>query len=229
MAFIGSASAINVAEIGIGDGYGYVTMPITVTNGTNVGSIQLNMTFDPDIVTIVGVAKGDMDSMLSNSEHIGEGYIKVIAYQASNPGLNGTFAVAQVTFQSVASSGTCPLNITVKTFKDSTPQGNVMAYTISNGTYTATSGGHSGSGGGGGGTYPPEPTPTNGGSNATPTQTDVPTPTPTLGPTPSPTKNLPDDDGDDATLLSLEKVLTAIGLLIAAAIAIVVKLRKKNE
>lgn len=219
MLFAGVASAADAsAIIGIGSGAGTVTIPITVTNGTNVGSIHVNMTFDPAIVTVTGVTDSDMDSMFPNLEDVGDGYIQLLAYQASNPGLNGDFVVAQVSFKSVSSSGSCPLEINVITFKDSTPTGNVMAYTVSNGTYTATSGSN--------GTYPPTPTPTDG-SNVTPTVT--PTATPTISPTPSPTKTLPNGDDVDEDLTALGKIVMAIVALIAAAIAIILKIRKRKQ
>lgn len=199
MLFAGFASAADTsAIIGIGSGSGSVTIPITVTNGTNVGSIHVNMTFDPEIVTVTGVTKGydidnDMESMLPNLEDVGDGYVQIIAYQVSNPGLSGDFNVANVSFESVSSSGSCSLEIDVITFKDCTPYGKVMAYSVSNGTYTAES---DGNGGGGDGTYPPTPTPTVD-QNETPIVT--PTVTPTTSPSPSPTKTLPDNDPiDDA-------------------------------
>jgi hypothetical protein len=212
MLFAGFASAES-AIVGIGSGYGSVTIPISVTNGTNVGSIHVNLIFNPEIVTVTSVTNGNMDSMMPNLEHTKDGHVQIIAYQASNPGLNGNFNVAQVTFKSIDSSGSCPLGITVITFKDSTPTGNVMAYTVSNGTYTATS---SGGGGGGDGTYPPDPTPT-----ITPTTipTTTPTITPTTSPTPSPTKTLPHDDDEDMTALG-RIVMAIIALLIAAGVII---------
>lgn len=179
-------SADNTAEIGIGSGYGQVTIPIAVIDGSNVGSIDVTLSFDPTIATITDITNGDMDSMFSNVENIDDGYIRIGAYQTNNPGLDGTFIIADISFISVASSGSCPLGITVTTFKDSTPAGNPMLYSIVNGTYTATS-----SGGGRDGTYPPpSPTPT---VIPTVTPTVTPTETPTTTPTPSPTKTLPDN------------------------------------
>ena len=146
MMFVGFASANGEtsAIIGIGSGSGTVTMPISITNGANVGSVDVIMTFDPEIVTVTGVTNGNMDSMMPNLEKVGNGNIHIVAYQAGSPGLNGNFDVAQVTFKPVSSSGSCPLEMTIITFKDRTPTGNVMAYTVSNGTYTATSGGSNG-------------------------------------------------------------------------------------
>ena len=223
--FAGFASA-DGAVIGIGDGSGYTTVPITVTNGANVGSIHVNMTFDPSIVGVVSVSKGEMDSVMPNLEHVGDGYVQIIGYQTSSPGLDGDFIVGNVVFKSVSASGSCAVNLSIITFKDSTPTGNVMAYNVSNGVYTATvNGGHGG--GGGDGTYPPEPTPTYIYGN--PIDTPTPVVTPTISPSPSPTKVLPGGDGDDyeeKDLISLGKIFMAIVVLLIAATAIVVKMKK---
>ena len=202
---IGIGDGSNCAVIGIEDGSGYTTIPITVSNGTDVGSCDVNIAFDPSIVTTVKVDNGDMDNMFSNTEHVEDGWIRIGAYQGTNPGIMGDFILANVTFSSVATSGNCPLVISVTTFKDGSPAGRPMCYTVSNGTYTATADG----GNGGDGTYPPTPTPTDDG-NVTPTQTPVITPTQT--PVITPTKILPHDD-------PITEGINQIGVIIGAAIA----------
>lgn len=227
MLFVGFASANGIgngetsAIIGIGSGSGATTMPITVTNGTNVGSVDVTLSFDPAIVTVTGVTDGKMDSMFANLEAVGDGYIRIGAYQTNQPGLNDAFNVVQVTFKSVSNSGSCPLEITVTTFKDATPAGMAMAYTVSNGTYTATSDGN----GGGNGTYPPTPTPT---EVPTITPTETPIETPTICPTPSPTKIPPNGDDLDEDMAALGKIVMAIIALLIAAAVIIVKRRSKK-
>ena len=205
MVFTVNASA-ECATIGIGDGSGYVTIPITVSGAADVGSCDVNLTYDSSIVTVTSIGDGDMDNTFTNIEHADEGWVRVGAYQANTPGIVGDFILANVTFSSVATSGTCPLTITVVTFKDATPAGKPMCYNVSNGTYTAT---EDGGNNGNGGTYPPEPTPTNGG-NVTPTVTPV--ITPTTAPTASPTKILPHDDP------VIIEGIAQVGVIIAAAI-----------
>ena len=204
MVFTVNASA-DYATIGIGDGSGYTTISITVVNGTNVGSCAVNLTYDPDVVTVASIGDGDMDNTFTNIEHADEGWVRVGAYQANTPGIIGEFTLANVTFSSVAKSGSCPLVISVATFKDATPAGKPMCYNVSNGTYTATSDGGNG-GNGGNGTYPPTPTPTENGANVTPTTT------PTIEPTASPTKILPHDDP------VIIEGIAQVGVIIAAAI-----------
>lgn len=222
--FAGVVSANGIGDvpsstvIGIGSGSGTVTIPIMVTNGTNVGSVDVTLTFDPAI-TSVTVTDGEMDSMFYN---IGVDQVRIGAYQTNNPGIDGAFTIANITFKSVSSSGSCPLGIAVTTFKDATPVGLAMAYTVSNGTYTATDNGN----GNGNGIYPPTPTPTEG-SNVTPTVT--PTETPTIAPTPSPTKIPPNGDDIDEDFAALGKIVVAIIALLIAAAAIILRIRSKKQ
>lgn len=133
----GIVSSDDSTIIGIGSGSGTTTLPITVTNGSNVGSVEVTLEFDPAVVKVTDMAGGDMEAVFWN---IGDDQGRIGAYQTNNPGLNDTFTIAQITFKSVSSSGSCPLGILVTTFKDATPAGMTMAYTVSNGTYTATKG-----------------------------------------------------------------------------------------
>lgn len=141
------------AVIGIGDGSGTVTIPITVTNAENVGSMDLMLKYDPTIVNVTSVANGDMDNTITNLENTANGWIHIVAYQAGSDVLSGTFILANIDFEAVGSSGSCPLEISVTTFKDATPAGNVMPYTVSNGTYTIS---YTSSSSSRSGTYPPE-------------------------------------------------------------------------
>ena len=201
--FAANASA-ECATIGIGNGSGYVTIPVTVSGGTDVGSCDVNLTYDSSIVTVASISNGEMDNTFWNIENAGDGWVRIGAYQANTPGI-GEFILANVTFSSVATSGSCPLMMSVTTFKDATPAGRPMCYIVGNGTYTATTDGGNG-GNGGNGTYPPTPTPTENGANVTPTIT------PTIEPTASPTKILPHDDP------VIIEGIAEVGIIIAAAI-----------
>ena len=204
------------AIIGIGEGSGTVTLPITVTDGSNVGSADITISFDPAIVTVTGVTKGDMDSMVANTEFVGDGWVRIGTFQMGTPGLDGDFNVADVTFKSVSSSGSCPLAISVETFKDATSQGNPMSHETSDGIYTATSNGGNGGNGGDNGDGNGDD------GNVTPTVT--PTTTPTTSPTASPTANLPGNGTDDGS--SIVWVLIIIGIII---VVIIIYYMTKND
>jgi flagellar hook assembly protein FlgD len=128
---------MSVATISIGDGCGIVTIPIEIENGADVGACDIILSYDPAIVNVTGVTGGDMDVTVANLEHAGDGWVRIGTYQTDNPGLSGQITFANVTFEPVGSSGNCSLNLSVRTFKDVTPDGNPMPYVVSNGTYMA--------------------------------------------------------------------------------------------
>ena len=216
---IGNGSDIERALIGIGDGSGYVTLPITVDGATGVGSVDITLYFDPTIVTVASVSDGEMDSMFANLENVEEGYARIGAYQTDGGGLDD-FVVVNVVLEPISYYESCELGITVTTFKDATPAGISMAYTVSNGTYTAKrdSGGNGDNGG-----YIDD----NGDdANVTPTIAPTVTPTEEDKPVPSPTKTLPDDDSCD-TEPRMIWIYIAIGVVLLAIV--VWLLSKRNE
>jgi len=115
---------------------GRITVPITIENVSNVGSCQLTLDYDPDVVIALD-ASSDFDSLFANFEDAASGSVSIIAYQTSNPGLNGDVVVANVTFIAVGNSGSStPLDLEVTTLTDATPDCNPIPYTIRNGSFT---------------------------------------------------------------------------------------------
>ena len=128
---------ISTAIISIGNASATVTIPITIENGTNVGAVDITITYNASVVNVTGVTGGDMDVTIANLEHMHEGFVRIGAFQTSNLGLDGNITFANVTFEPVGSvGGTCSLNLSVMTFKDATPQCNKIPYIVQNGTYT---------------------------------------------------------------------------------------------
>ena len=128
----------SVAIISIGNASGTMTIPITIEDGVNVGACDITLTYDPSVVNVTNVSGGDLDATVANLEHTDEGWVRIGAFQTDNSGLSGAITFANVALEAVGSpDGTCFLNLSVTTFKDETPMGNPMPYTIKNGTYTA--------------------------------------------------------------------------------------------
>jgi len=125
-----------VATISIGNGSGIVTIPIAIEDGVNVGACDITLTFNASVVNVTDVTGGDMDVTMANLEHVHEGFVRIGTFQTDNPGLSGNIAFANVTFEPIGAIGdTCSLNLSVTTFKDATPAGNVIPYNVRNGTY----------------------------------------------------------------------------------------------
>jgi hypothetical protein len=117
---------------------GMITVPITIENVSNVGSCQLTLSYDPDVVIVSSASKSDFDSMFANLEDAAYGSVSILAYQTSNPGLDGAVIVAEVTFMTVGNSGSStPLDLEVTTLTDATPDCNPIPYTSRrNGSFT---------------------------------------------------------------------------------------------
>lgn len=124
----------DVATISIGDGTNDVTIPIMV-NATNLGSCDINMTYDETVVEVVSVTDGNMDNYAVNIEHTADGWLRIGAFQSDNSGMTGVFTLASIVLTPVSVNSQCPLVIAVNTLKDATTDTTEMAYTISNGMY----------------------------------------------------------------------------------------------
>ncbi len=111
-----------------------ITVPIRVEGGVDIGSLGLNITFDPTLLSVKSTQDGAFDSTTINPE-ADIGVVKVIAYQAANPGLNGNFAVAEIVFEALG-VGESPIDLEIVTLTDSSPQVNHLTHSICNGTVT---------------------------------------------------------------------------------------------
>ena len=91
---------------------GMITVPITIENVSNMGSCQLTLSYDPDVVIVSNASQSDFDSLFTNLEDAASGSVSILAYQTSNPGLDGDVIVVEVTFMTVGNGGSStPLNV----------------------------------------------------------------------------------------------------------------------
>ena len=94
-----------------------VTLPINITNITNVGAITIWLCYNPTIVTIPagGIANGNMGALTSSIDNT-KGEAKMTWF--STTGKTGDFVFAYVTLKAGSVSGSPPLDIQVKTLVD---------------------------------------------------------------------------------------------------------------
>jgi parallel beta-helix repeat protein len=123
------------AIISIGNVSGNKTVSITIENAANIGAVDINITYNASVCIITDVTNGTFDWTFANLEHNETGCVRIVALQTGNPGLDGSIILANVTFRSNSTNGTSPLNLSVTTFKDATPQCNKIPYIVQNGTY----------------------------------------------------------------------------------------------
>jgi len=117
----------------IGEAFDDDTIPLIVERSENAGSIDLILSYNASIVEVTDVTGIDM-TVIANLEHADEGWVRIGAYLVD--GITGTFTLADITFTPIGGCS-CPLEITVTTYKDATPTGNSMDYDVRNGTYCA--------------------------------------------------------------------------------------------
>lgn len=125
------------STISIGTVIGNKTAPIRIDNASDIGSADINITYNSSVCVITAVTNGSFDITSANLEENETGWVRISAFQAENPGLNGSIILANLTFRSNGTSDTSPLtstlNLTVNTLTDATC--NDISYIVVNGTY----------------------------------------------------------------------------------------------
>lgn len=106
-------------------------VPIHVSDVKNgIGSATIKLSYNPDIIQIENVSKGDLLYVVSNINNT-IGKTVIVAYTA--PAINtSVVTIANVKMKSSVQTGTSPLKIDVETLSDSA--GNPIAYTVGIGT-----------------------------------------------------------------------------------------------
>ena len=115
---------------------GSITAPIMVNHVTNLGSGTIDVTYNPEIVHVADVASGTGNSLMVQSRNINNtiGLVRIVALDANAPH-SGNVIFANVTYKAVASTGSTPLNITVRNLEDYYNYTQIP-HTITNGTFT---------------------------------------------------------------------------------------------
>jgi len=127
----GCRIAVDEYEVKVAD---TIPIPIRIEGGVDIGSLDLNITFDPTLLSVKSMRNGAFDSTTINPE-ADSGVVKVIAYQSINPGLNGNFTAAEIVFEALR-VGESPIDLEIVTLTDSSPQVKHLAPAICNGTVT---------------------------------------------------------------------------------------------
>lgn len=112
-----------------------ITVPLMIYNVTNLGGGEVSVTYDPLIVHVTSVTKGDMNLGAYNINNA-SGWVYINTLSAS--GQSGDVAFAYIHLVAVGNvADVSPLNITVYDLFDTTYKD--IQHTIINGTFTITS------------------------------------------------------------------------------------------
>jgi adhesin/invasin len=142
-----ASPALTQTNVSIDDAIVYVDEVVTrsiminnVTDPAGVGTADIKLSFDSNVVHVTAFTAGDFDSIVPNLEHNESGadsYVTFMAYQVYNSGLTGDVLVATVTLKAVGTAGLdSPLNITITMLANKTAlQGNVIPADDVDGTF----------------------------------------------------------------------------------------------
>jgi hypothetical protein len=110
-----------------------VTLAINITDITDVGAINIWLSYDSSIVTIPGggIAAGDMGALAASSIDNTSGIAKMVWFNAE--GKTGDFVFANVTLKAGATTGSCPLDIQVQELTDTSYE--LIPYTEDDGVF----------------------------------------------------------------------------------------------
>jgi hypothetical protein len=159
--------------------------PIILEDAVDIGAVDITLTYDESLFVITDVADGDFDVTESNLEHnYDDGWVRIVAFQIANPGLNGRVALCSITLAGDLTD-LSSLSMDVNTLSDATPQCSPIDSTVDGFTITASSSSTSiGSRRGGGSTSYTTPTPAPPPAIASATGTPVEEGTAEVAPTP---------------------------------------------
>jgi PKD repeat protein len=130
------SATVHIDDAHASPGESTVSM-ITIHNATNLGSIDLELTYNHSVVVVTNASAGDFDETVTNLEENATGFVKIVAFQAENPGLNGTVVLAELELTAIGGANVCsPLNLSVKKMTDATPECADLPCTVRNGTFS---------------------------------------------------------------------------------------------
>lgn len=130
-------TVLSKSVISIGTVVGNTTapIPIRIDNASNIGSVDINVSYNSSVCVITEATNGSFDVTVANLEQNETGWVRISAFQAENPGLNESIILANLTFRSNSANGTSPLNLTVSGLTDATNETKDIPYIVVNGTY----------------------------------------------------------------------------------------------
>jgi hypothetical protein len=117
---------------------GASTIPINLTGASGLGSLHIELVYDPAIIEVTAVKAGTLAKGMSFDSNITAPGRAIIGLMGSK-GITGTGAVANVSFKAKAKTGTGALTLEKVTAYDTTKEMVDIKTTVSAGQYDAKS------------------------------------------------------------------------------------------
>ena len=131
----GSGTVVSIPGATVGPG-AQITLPINITNVTNLGAATIKLHYNNNVVTVTNVANGDLGGTLLPGIDNPNGVTTITWFSIT--GNTGDFVFAYVTLKAGNVSGSSTLDIQVITLVDTDE--NQIAHTVNDGTFTVMEG-----------------------------------------------------------------------------------------
>ncbi len=114
---------VSIQDITLTPGETAITR-VTVSDVTDLGTIALDLAYDPAVMHVTGVSGGGFDTGPLSNYNNTFGTARIGAFQIQNAGLAGTATVCEIAIVAVGAAGSStPLRIVSATLTDATPAG----------------------------------------------------------------------------------------------------------
>lgn len=90
-----------------------ITIPISINSPNEFTGFQINLNFDPKILSVDTIRTGEFVSVFNVLNNKGSGFVKIAGFSPNLSGLSGSGIIAYIDF-SILSGGSSPLNISGK-------------------------------------------------------------------------------------------------------------------
>jgi hypothetical protein len=130
-----AATTISVQDVTVLPG-GSATIPIMITDVTDVGVAAIEFSYNPSVVHVTAVTDSQFDVCDPTIDNV-TGEFEIAGVQFWSPGLNGNARLANVTLKAVGTSGqSSPLSITINELKTVGPPSQNIPADVDDGTFT---------------------------------------------------------------------------------------------
>jgi hypothetical protein len=132
-----AATTVSIQDVTVLPG-GSATIPIMITDVTDVGVAAIEFSFNPSVVHVTAVTDSQFDVCDPTIDNV-TGEFEIAGVQFWSSGLNGNVRLANVTLKAVGTAGqSSPLNLTINELKTVGPPSQNIPADVDDGTFTIT-------------------------------------------------------------------------------------------
>jgi len=107
------SQVVNVGNYNVNISQKNITVPVLINSPNEFTGFQVNLNFDPKILSVDSIRTGEFVSVFNVLNNKGTGFARIAGFSPNLSGLSGSGVIAYIDF-SILSSGSSPLNISGK-------------------------------------------------------------------------------------------------------------------